>query len=578
MTDLPTTGALVSDLRHVQLHDSGWVRLPSGVEITRLPLWDDEHQLFARLGWAAAGEWLKAQGWRLPTVAELQELHAMALHIEPYPLPTREMCEAEGVPYNWEDHRYKALQAEQMRSHSWCAEHDEAVIERYANLPRPALEHPGPHSVGEVWPACANAGKHWCAPPGTIYGWWKDDGTMWQNPSRFHAGEPDYTDYATTVHAVRDADGDSDDVDTGGDTDSPPPSSGEIIDENGNSGHLDRHPPESWRPVLRRGMSGPDVAAWQTQLVTDGAGGTLVDDRMLSIAIDGDFGPLTEAATKQWQRQRELQADGVVGPITRAAIGSPPVPGPDPEPPPPVIVVPESDWTDDLELLRAKHYTPGPRDIVDWIIPHSTENRPTDEHGTPLDFSDDTIRPWVALGVGRWFAGQDWRGRPVTAPQASSHYVVGGDPDPAHGVVWCLPETDIAWTAGRRAVNNRAVQIELVGQAARTDWSSPVMRTTLQRAATLSARSCDRWDIPMREVATENLREARRLLEADPDCELPERCRGFISHADVTEVWEVYGGHQDPGLANDRRWPWPLFLGLVDDAMRARVEAAGRRT
>jgi hypothetical protein len=546
MTDLDTTGALVSDPRHVQLH-GGWVRLPSGVEITRLPLWDDEHQLFARLGWQAADEWLRAQGYRLPTVAELDELHAAALHIEPYPLPTREMCAAQGLPYDWTAPGYTVWQTASMRSHAWCAEHDEVVIERYANLPRPALERPGPHSVGEVWPACANIGKHWAAPAGTIYGWWRADGTRIQNPSQFHAGDSTYTDYATTVHAVRDASGDSDDVDPGGGTE-PAPDSGALPE------------PSSWREYLSRGMTGRDVEAWQVQLGEDGCGPYNSAYRW---ATDGDFGPATEYATKQWQRQRELVADGVVGPKTKKAIGTPPVPRPDPVPPPPVIVVPESDWIDDLELLRAKHYTPGPRERVDWIIPHSTENRPTDEHGTPRDFSDDTIRCWVALGVGRWFAGQDWRGRPVAAPRASAHYVVGGDPDPAHGVVWCLPESDIAWTAGRRIVNNRAVQIELVGQAARTDWSSSVMRTTLQRAATLAARSCDQWGIPMREVTTEHLREARRLLEADPTCVLPRRCRGFISHADVTEAWEVPGGHQDPGLANDRRWPWPLFLGMV---------------
>ena len=50
---------------------------------------------------------------------------------------------------------------------------------------------------------------------------------------------------------------------------------------------------------LRAGLSGHDVAAWQ---------------RVVGAKDDGDFGPLTKAHTKDWQRAHHLTADGIVGP------------------------------------------------------------------------------------------------------------------------------------------------------------------------------------------------------------------------------------------------------------------------
>jgi peptidoglycan hydrolase-like protein with peptidoglycan-binding domain len=107
-------------------------------------------------------------------------------------------------------------------------------------------------------------------------------------------------------------------------------------------------------PTLRLGSSGASVATWQGILRRDsGISG-------FTGALDGKFGPATDAATRAWQRSSGLAADGVVGPNTwKKGIGSlttPPLPAekapgiplPTPAPPglppglPPVPTVPAS--------------------------------------------------------------------------------------------------------------------------------------------------------------------------------------------------------------------------------------------
>ena len=63
--------------------------------------------------------------------------------------------------------------------------------------------------------------------------------------------------------------------------------------------------------TLRRGSTGPEVTALQQRLVELG-----FDPN----GIDGRFGPGTEAAVKEFQQANGLAVDGVVGPITRAAL------------------------------------------------------------------------------------------------------------------------------------------------------------------------------------------------------------------------------------------------------------------
>lgn len=66
-------------------------------------------------------------------------------------------------------------------------------------------------------------------------------------------------------------------------------------------------------PILRRGSSGPDVAALQTAL-----NASLVPSPNLT--PDGQFGGLTDTAVRKFQTERRIASDGVVGPITECVL------------------------------------------------------------------------------------------------------------------------------------------------------------------------------------------------------------------------------------------------------------------
>lgn len=62
--------------------------------------------------------------------------------------------------------------------------------------------------------------------------------------------------------------------------------------------------------MMRRGETGDDVKAMQELLVQLGA----------HLQPDGDFGPATESAVRDFQRKHGLDPDGMIGPGTRAAL------------------------------------------------------------------------------------------------------------------------------------------------------------------------------------------------------------------------------------------------------------------
>lgn len=178
-----------SALACVAPHPLGWLSLPSGVEITRLPLWDSASSCFARLTPLTAAEWALANGARLPTLDELDALRVGSLHIDPATMPTSEQLAAQGIRAN-DVPAIDAFRNANMTSLEWARAHDAKVFARLA-------------AKGWVDEPVANAGKHW-AIGGLIYGWWRTDGTKIQNASKAHAGSA-HADYATTTHVVRGA-------------------------------------------------------------------------------------------------------------------------------------------------------------------------------------------------------------------------------------------------------------------------------------------------------------------------------------------------------------------------------------
>lgn len=60
-------------------------------------------------------------------------------------------------------------------------------------------------------------------------------------------------------------------------------------------------------PMIESGFYGPAVAAAQAALNYHGFG---------PLDVDGDFGPETEKATRNFQKRHNLEIDGIIGPIT----------------------------------------------------------------------------------------------------------------------------------------------------------------------------------------------------------------------------------------------------------------------
>jgi peptidoglycan hydrolase-like protein with peptidoglycan-binding domain/LAS superfamily LD-carboxypeptidase LdcB len=90
-------------------------------------------------------------------------------------------------------------------------------------------------------------------------------------------------------------------------------------------------------PTLRRGSKGDGVSSLQRALAGLG----------YDLAVDGDFGSNTERAVRAFQSRSGLEADGIVGAATKAAIGAalggrslPPAPAPTPPVPAPGPYVP----------------------------------------------------------------------------------------------------------------------------------------------------------------------------------------------------------------------------------------------
>lgn len=174
-----TTGrAWRSNLADVVLFDrGGFAPVPgTGAEVTRLPLWDAKHGVFARLTYRDALAAAQAHGARLGSTTEYDKLHAAGF--EPTPciggLTAAEKSAAKAAGISERD----AFGAG-MVSLEWARRHDACLFKKLATWD-------GQKPV-------SNAGKQWIggAPAGRAlnYGWYSTaapNGRMWQGLGKVH--------------------------------------------------------------------------------------------------------------------------------------------------------------------------------------------------------------------------------------------------------------------------------------------------------------------------------------------------------------------------------------------------------
>lgn len=149
------------------------------------------------------------------------------------------------------------------------------------------------------------------------------------------------------------------------------------------------------------------------------------------------------------------------------------------------------------------------RDKIDLIVLHCMES--ADES---LDRAERS-----AL----WMAGKNPKFPP---PRSSAHYFV--DPD---SIVQGVLDEWIAWHAP--GANRQGIGIEHAGKAKQTEteWLDEAGIAMLDLSTQLTARLCQRWNIPTVYL------EAPALLAGQ---------RGITTHRQVTLAWKK-GSHMDPG-------------------------------
>ncbi len=270
--------------------------------------------------------------------------------------------------------------------------------------------------------------------------------------------------------------------------------------------------PTQWRD-LKLGMSGHDVAAWQSVLRYEPRPEGW--SARWPLTVDGQLGPLTTRATKAYQSRRGLPITGVVDAGTRAtvdlalfAMGS--VPLIDNGLPP-------------IAFVQARHYGWAGRTTIDVIVLHSAEVG---------EFHSS------AEAVAAYFVA-------ATRP-SSAHYCVDAD-----SIVQCVKDVHVAFHAP--GVNTRSLGIEQAGYAKQTrdEWLDPYGQRMLRLVARLVAAKATEYSVP--------------LVWLTP-AELAAGKRGLCQHRDVTAAFPRKGdGHYDCGSS----YPVDLVLQWSQEALAA---------
>lgn len=260
--------------------------------------------------------------------------------------------------------------------------------------------------------------------------------------------------------------------------------------------------------VIKLGSTGADVGAWQ---------------RVIGISPTTDyFGTVTDAATRKWQTDHNLNADGEVGPKSWAAstVAAPSAP---------VNVTPETHTPqhsgntgpqfDGVVYLQARNYTHAAAGrTVLWIVLHSME----------IAEKGDT-----AEACARMFS--------TTDRLASSHLCIDAD-----SAVQCVMLNDVAFAAP--GANRAGVQLEHAGYARQSaaEWGDAYSAAMLERSAGLAAQICAKFGLPITFVDAEGLLRGEPGITTHYEATLAgqlARKRGLTSSA----FYAAKTDHTDPG-------------------------------
>jgi len=163
--------------------------------------------------------------------------------------------------------------------------------------------------------------------------------------------------------------------------------------------------------LLKKGSKGPNVKLVQT---------------FLEIVADGDFGPMTEAAVKAWQKEHGLAVDGIVGPNTWA-----------------LMELDELATTDNEErfvelpdgLIIEQHFLPKGEYL----------DGPTNKEYLFLHHTAGWHNPYKTID--HW--GRDTRGRVATEFVLGGQSVKGNDNQYDGVLVQCMPDGAYGWHLGK---------------------------------------------------------------------------------------------------------------------------------
>lgn len=128
--------------------------------------------------------------------------------------------------------------------------------------------------------------------------------------------------------------------------------------------------------------------------------------------------------------------------------------------------------------------------------------------------------------------------------KASSHWCVDNN-----SRVRVVKDEDTAWTLP--GANTRSLNIELAGYARQSPaaWADQYSTDMLEIAALCCAEWCKKFNIPIRHLTFEQIRDGEK---------------GFAGHVDVNAVYRK-STHWDPGP----HFPWNYFLGRVAAHLKA---------